>query len=170
LLAGKFTEVRHLIAEQKVKFPGQGQSEIHVLPVAQVPAFLKLAATGLRLSLEEKQSVCGYDYLPVKSYIECDLHAQICRALAVFDPIMQYTVNTNGCTYRIDMYFARQNAAVECDEYGHHHYSKMKEAQRTADISAVLGCKWIRYNPHDSAFNVFDLIASILKLLITEMH
>ena len=64
--------------------------------------------------------------------------------------------------YRIDLYFTDCNIAVECDEL--HHMSetnKTKDEMRETVLKQKLHCEFIRFNPFDPQFNVFELIGKI---------
>jgi very-short-patch-repair endonuclease len=70
--------------------------------------------------------------------------------------------------YRIDLYFIEYKIAVECDEL--HHMSetnKTKDEMRETVLKQNLHCEFIRFNPFDPQFNVFELIGKI-HFAITE--
>jgi len=65
--------------------------------------------------------------------------------------------------YRVDLYFPSLNLAIECDERGHSSYDKFWEEIREDQISEALNCKFLRFNPDDSEFNVGNVINAILR-------
>lgn len=70
--------------------------------------------------------------------------------------------------YRIDLYFMDYKIAVECDELQHAVKStKIKDEMREAMLKRNLNCEFIRFNPFDTKFNVFELIGKI-HFAITE--
>ena len=58
----------------------------------------------------------------------------------------------------IDLYFQKYKIAVEVDEYGHSGRDKNYEAQREEILKKKLGCVFIRINPVEQNFNVFNAI------------
>lgn len=64
--------------------------------------------------------------------------------------------------YRIDLYIADYNLAIECDEYNHKHNSSNYEEQRESYIKRKLNCDFIRYNPDEENFNIGKVINKIL--------
>ncbi len=69
----------------------------------------------------------------------------------------QYVVGN----YRIDLYFIDAKIAIECDEFGHRDREPEYEKTREQHIKKTLGCKFIRYNPDDPEFCIFDVIKEI---------
>lgn len=70
--------------------------------------------------------------------------------------INQYSKNI--FPYRIDLYFPDYKLAIECDENGHKNRNKLYELERELYIKNQLKCKFIRFNPDDKEFNIFNLI------------
>ena len=69
---------------------------------------------------------------------------------------------------RIDLYFIDHKIAVECDELHHMSESnKIKDEMRETRLKQKLNCEFIRFNPFDPQFNVFELIGKI-HFAITE--
>jgi very-short-patch-repair endonuclease len=71
---------------------------------------------------------------------------------------LQYKVDE----YRIDLYFEQHKLAIECDE--NHHNSienKLKDIQRERYIYQKIKCRFIRFNPNDKKFNLFELLNEI---------
>lgn len=137
------------------KFPGQGQRPTPVTDYTTIWHIVKLVLCMSRLSLEAKRKILGIvDYYPVRRYTEIEIHTNVRKALAHVDIQFQYPVKE----YRIDMYFPKYNIAVECDENGHQAYCKENEAKRHDVISTCLQCRWVRYDPYASDFDIFGLI------------
>jgi very-short-patch-repair endonuclease len=70
----------------------------------------------------------------------------------------QYRVDN----YYIDLYFDEYSLAIECDER-HHTYpnNKIQDLERQLYITKKLGCRFIRFNPSDPKFNLFQLLNNI---------
>ena len=70
----------------------------------------------------------------------------------------QYNVDN----YYIDLYFDEYLLAIECDER-HHKYptNKFNDLQRQQYITNKLGCRFIRFNPNEPSFNLFQLLNDI---------
>lgn len=70
--------------------------------------------------------------------------------------------------YRIDLYFVDYKIAVECDELQHAvNTNKTNDEMRESTIKRKLNCEFIRFNPFDPKFNVFEIIGKI-HFAITE--
>lgn len=71
---------------------------------------------------------------------------------------LQYCVDK----YNIDLYFPDYLLAIECDE-NHHNKSanKFNDTIRQNYITQKLGCRFIRFNPHNKNFNLFKLLNDI---------
>ena len=73
--------------------------------------------------------------------------------------IMQYSVDK----YRIDLYIPDFKLAIECDE-GNHKYKDIDyETERELYITKKLNCIFIRYDPYDKNFDIFNFIKNINK-------
>ena len=81
-------------------------------------------------------------------------------AFADLAPVRQFAV----CSYRIDLYLAKANIAIECDENGHS-YGYPNDAEREQKIKSVLGCSFVRYNPSLIDFNLGDVVFAVRQLL-----
>lgn len=77
------------------------------------------------------------------------------------DMKFQFHVDTPDNDYRIDLYFPKYKLAIECDEYGHQDRDADYEFRRQNDIIYLLDCTFIRYNPHSSDFDIYDVINHI---------
>jgi very-short-patch-repair endonuclease len=94
-------------------------------------------------------------------YKEQETVGQITRAFRHTNYKIQYKVDK----YRIDLYFIDYKIAIECDEFNHKDRDRKYEIERETFIKKKLGCKFIRYNPDDEDFSVFDVINEIIKLM-----
>lgn len=72
--------------------------------------------------------------------------------------------------YKIDLYFPLYRMAVECDENGHKDYNEKKEKNREIYIKQHLNCIFIRYNPDDKEFCIFDVINTIFTTIMTKIN
>lgn len=63
--------------------------------------------------------------------------------------------------YKVDLYFKDYKLAIECDEDGHSDRDMEKEKLRQLFIEDKLNCNFIRYNPDDTNFNIFEVINRI---------
>ena len=63
--------------------------------------------------------------------------------------------------YKIDLYFPDYKLAIECDEYNHKNRDKNYEKKRQEYIEKKLGCRFIRFDPDNSKFNILDVISQI---------
>ena len=67
--------------------------------------------------------------------------------------------------YKIDLYFIDNKLAIECDEHGHNDRNPEYEQQRENFITNKLNCKFVRYNPDDLNFDIFNVINQIYTTL-----
>lgn len=80
----------------------------------------------------------------------------IMRAFKNEEMVQQYSVKK----YRIDLYFPKHKLAVECDENSHDK-SIEYDSKREKEIQTILDCKFIRYKPESSDFDICDIINEI---------
>ena len=73
----------------------------------------------------------------------------------------QYTV----LDYRLDLYFPIHNLVIGCDEFNHKDRCPINEKERYDRITKELNCKWIRFDPDDKDFNIFDVINRIFLVI-----
>ena len=77
-----------------------------------------------------------------------------------YKTIRQYSV----LDYKIDLYIADLNIAIEYDENNHKHYSYEKHEGRQALIEKELGCKFIRLSDkEDNLYNVGLVMKGIMS-------
>ena len=69
--------------------------------------------------------------------------------------------------YYIDFYLPDYRIAIEIDEFGHRDESSYEEIERQTFIEAKLKCNFVRCNPDDKYFDIFDLIYEIMMLVKT---
>jgi very-short-patch-repair endonuclease len=67
--------------------------------------------------------------------------------------------------YRIDLYFPDYNLAIECDENNHSDRDPAEERRRQQRITKKINCQWLRYNPDDKDFNIFQVINQIFTII-----
>jgi very-short-patch-repair endonuclease len=72
---------------------------------------------------------------------------------------LQYAVNQ----YRLDLYFLEYNLAIECDEYNHNDRNQENEKIRENVITDLLHCEFIRYDPDDKDFDIYQVINQIFR-------
>jgi very-short-patch-repair endonuclease len=66
--------------------------------------------------------------------------------------------------YKVDLYFPDYKLAIECDEKYHNNVcQKNKDNIREQYIKENLFCKFIRFNPNDKNFNIFEVINLIYE-------
>lgn len=97
----------------------------------------------------------------MRAYVEEETLVPIVTVFAALDPVKQFCCGQ----YRIDLYFPTHKVAVECDEHGHNAYSLEAEIARQEFLEHQLGCKFVRYNPHSTDFDIHQLMAKLLPLL-----
>jgi len=68
--------------------------------------------------------------------------------------------------YYVDLYIPELSLCIECDEFGHQHYSKHEELERETFITDQLKCEFLRYNPNEDKFKLSNLIDIILQRYI----
>ncbi len=158
-LVQQYSEVKALVT--LYKFKGRGQRCTPVISISDVDRISKSLVPGLRIPLARKQALLGI-HQPLRKFTEIEIHDKLARALRQFNCVQQYRTGK----YRLDIYFPRERVAVECDEHGHIGYNQDKEKERHAAITSQLSCTWIRYDPYDSSFDIFDLINEVLEALL----
>jgi len=76
-----------------------------------------------------------------------------------FSQIFQHQIES----YRIDLYFPEYNLAIEVDEFGHGDRCPIYEQNRQEYLEKYLKCKFIRFNPDETNFNIGDVISIIMN-------
>lgn len=67
--------------------------------------------------------------------------------------------------HRIDLYFPYYDLAIECDENNHQNYDPKEEIARQKLIEKELCCMFIRFNPDEKNFNIFEVINQMFILI-----
>ena len=62
----------------------------------------------------------------------------------------------SALNYLIDFYFPKYKLAIEVDELGHKDRDQTKENKRQKDLKEYLDCKFIRINPDEKNFDIYD--------------
>ena len=70
-------------------------------------------------------------------------------------------------TYRIDMVMPSYRIVIECDEHGHRNRDIIYEKTRETYIKNQ-GYQFVRYNPDDKYFSIFNVIGDINKIIINK--
>lgn len=143
-------------------------------PCADLPHTIKFMGYFLRRGNIEKaqtqsiisrfdlpQSILSGNDLP---HTEKEIMKQITLALPWYCQ-QQFPIGK----HRIDMYIPQYKIAIECDEFDHVQYNKIDEETRQRFITEQLTCSWVRFDPYDEKFNVFDVIRDILKLVLPQV-
>jgi very-short-patch-repair endonuclease len=131
-----------------------GQQSLTFLSKDCVQAILAKSRKVEAASLAE---ILGMNVIPVHVVcIECSTLSCIKKAFDGEIMLTQYHVRQ----YKIDLYFPDYKLAVECDER-HHTNNIQHDMNRQMEIESWLNCKFIRYSPSDSAFDIMDTINKI---------
>lgn len=112
------------------------------------------------LLLERLTGEKGSSFLK-QDRIETSLINTIYNSFAHLSPVKQFFISG----YRIDLYFPKEKIAVECDEYGHTNYGDDDEIQRQDIITKLLGCRFVRFNPHSRSFEIGQVINKLIKMI-----
>ena len=92
----------------------------------------------------------------------------------VFEVIMRMFKNEDIETqyvieeYRIDLYFKRYKLAIEREENSTEQVDSDKEKRRQEFIDKNLVCKFIRFNPDQSGFEIIDVLREINEFIMKE--
>lgn len=76
-----------------------------------------------------------------------------------FSQIFQHQIGL----YKIDLYFPEYKLAIEVDEFGHGDRCPIYEQNRQEYLEKYLKCKFIRFNPDETNFNIGDVIFIIMN-------
>lgn len=149
--------VNRVSADQKRRHPVNtrgGQQVMWIVGEAGVRTILGRSRSPKAKDLAEHLRIGMVWAAPV----EADCMRVIAAAVGHLNPRPQYGVGP----YRIDLYVAALNVAVECDEIGHADKCATKDAEREAAIVARLGCRFVRFDPQQPAFNVGHVVRAVI--------
>ncbi|MFY7939001.1 MAG: BRO family protein [Flavobacterium sp.] len=138
----------------KVVTPGGMQSMV-VLEEAGVLQLVSSSRSPKALEIAKKLGFTTFRSSPEQESV-----LVLESAFADLSPIRQFAVHG----YRIDLYLAKVNLAIECDERGHLH-GYPNDSVREQTIKSALGCSFVRFNPNEAGFNIGDVIFAIRKLV-----
>jgi very-short-patch-repair endonuclease len=82
----------------------------------------------------------------------------------IFNEVFKLERQFKISKYIVDLLFLDYNLIIECDEFGHNHYSSEKEKNREEYLLKEYSI--IRYNPNDKNFDVSYVIKAINKVVI----
>ena len=139
---------------KKAQTPG-GMQSVTVLEEAGVLQLVSGSRMPKALELAQKLGFTTFHSLP-----EQESMLVLESAFADLSPIRQFAVHG----YRIDLYLAKVNIAIECDEHGHSH-GYPNDPVREQIIKSALGCSFVRFNPNEAGFNIGDVIFAIRGLV-----
>jgi len=93
------------------------------------------------------------------SCIETDVIDNIIKTFDTELMHKQYRIDK----YVVDLYFKDYNIILECDELQHSSpLNIIKDKERECEIEDIIGeCVFIRFNPYDKNFNIFEIINKI---------
>lgn len=97
-----------------------------------------------------------------KNNIESETINKIKKVFQNEEMIEQYKCDN----YRIDLYFPKQKIAIECDELHHSKQeNQMNDNKRQEYITNKLDCIFIRYNPYEKDFDIFNILGNIYSII-----
>ena len=95
----------------------------------------------------------------IQPHTEKEILGKLVQALP-WPCITQFAIGS----HRIDLYIPKYKIAVECDEFDHVQYNTLDEEARQLFISKQLTCNWVRFDPYNENFCIFNVIRRILKV------
>ena len=92
-------------------------------------------------------------------------------AVLGFDiPKKEFLVKTLNKNFKIDLYLKNIKLAIECDEHDHYAQEYSKDLRkREEDIFKEIGCRFLRFNPHEPDFNVGEVINVIFHYIFNKL-
>ncbi len=84
---------------------------------------------------------------------------QLIQTFAHINHKTQYVVDR----FRIDLYLPDHKLAIECDEFNHADRNQKDKEYREQYIKNKLNCTFIRFNPDQEQFSIFNVINEIMK-------
>ena len=134
------------------RFSGQGQQDTPVATQSVCEEILILAGKH-----PDQKAATSDKFFP---RTESQIFSVLKEAFLDLNPISQFQIHG----YRIDLYLATPNIAIEVDEDAHNHYRQHKEMERVRIIMSALGCSFVQFNPYDPKFNLGTVIRRIRGL------
>jgi very-short-patch-repair endonuclease len=155
--------IKYFNAEEKLKHICDTNGGKQIMLFLTYKGLLRiLSASRQRKSIEFAQKIGIVIHYTKFTCVEVDTLQQIHRAFVNEEVAFQYSVDR----YRIDLYFPKYKLAIECDEY-HPKNQKNKDIERETRIKILIpGCHFIRYEPFETDFNIFDLINKIYVFIV----
>ena len=95
---------------------------------------------------------------------------QLKKAFRDINIFQQYPVKDGCITYRVDFYLPEFRIAIEVDENGHKDRDYADEVLRQDSVTRILKCRFIRCNPDDNDFDIFDLIYKLRMMLKSDFQ
>jgi very-short-patch-repair endonuclease len=160
---------KHIYVEDKIKFK-ELMSSCGVTPLNSQPHTIFINEKGLK-SLVCKSRMSKSIDLAKLLQIDINNHKYECKESETLRAIMKAFKGENMkeqyavLDYRLDLYFPTYNLAIECDEFNHKDRCPIKEKDRYDKITKKLNCKWLRFDPDDKDFSIFDVINRIFLII-----
>ena len=111
-----------------------------------------------------KNEMCKYTCYDENHQILKKVLEGIMRMFKNEDIETQYVIEE----YRVDLYFKRYKLAIEFEENSSKQVDSDKEKRRQELIEKNIVCKFIRFNPDQSGFNIIDLLSQIYEFIMKE--
>ena len=135
------------------KFPGRGQRETPVADWGICEQILMILGKH-----PSQTAVTSEKFYP---RAETQIVSVLMESFQDLSPVPQFRVHG----YRIDLYLAAANIAIEIDEYDHSDYKSEEELVRSKAIKSALGCSFVRIDPYAADFNLGQVIRQVRDLL-----
>lgn len=160
-VVSQYPEIRTKITY--CQFSGERQRKTPVCDVDTVKQIIKILLASCRMTQKQQRSVievfCLDSIKIVKICPEANCIEIIRNALVDYDPVQQFHIYK----YRVDLFIMKLNIVVECDE--HEHASYDEDTERTATITDLLNCRWVRFDPYSNDFCVGHVICKIMRMI-----
>jgi very-short-patch-repair endonuclease len=168
-LKQKYSETKQLNITM-FKFPGKGQKFTPILEEKSITTLIELSLASKQFSSDTKkkwlEKIKSNYVLFMAIQTEAELICIIQKSFRNHETIKHYYVKP----YNLDLYFLKEKIAVECDERNHVSYDKDKEEERKIYITKKLDCLWIRFDPYNKRFNIGNVIADIMEIIMKQLH
>ena len=145
----KYTKNRYELVDETIK-----QSNRRFLRIDLALKIIMDCRTDEPCSLKRNLGFNLHDVINAKKQT---ILRSIKNAFEGEDMQTQYTV----IGYRIDLYFHKYKLAIEVDELGHNDRNIDYEIQRQKALERELDCVFIRINPDEKDFKIFQEINKI---------